>query len=124
MFHLGTISGSRLDISNGTANKPSNSQSSGFNLQPSGTFPPGTTLSLDRSRVIVERFLAEGNLMAIDWIYTSLGGYAHVYVVTSTSNQQQVLKRITCSDSQDLVHIKNEIDIHVLYIIKKRIHLS
>ncbi|RKO85127.1 hypothetical protein BDK51DRAFT_45340 [Blyttiomyces helicus] len=69
--------------------------------QPSGTYPPGSVLSIGSVRVVVERFLAEG-------------GFAHVYVVLVGGDQiPAVLKRIACADEEALDVLKSEIEFMV-----------
>ncbi|KAJ3313803.1 hypothetical protein HDU76_002551 [Blyttiomyces sp. JEL0837] len=65
---------------------------------PPGTYPQGTILQVDQTRVVVERFLAEG-------------GFAHVYVVViAATGEHAVLKRTACPDDDTLEHLKNEIN--------------
>ncbi|KAJ3299877.1 hypothetical protein HK104_006425 [Borealophlyctis nickersoniae] len=64
---------------------------------PPGTYTPGSVLSVNTTKVVVERFLAEG-------------GFAHVYVVLVGSEQAPaVLKRVACPDEEGVENLKREI---------------
>ncbi|KNC99838.1 NAK/BIKE protein kinase [Spizellomyces punctatus DAOM BR117] len=64
---------------------------------PPGTYAPGTVLSVNATKVVVERFLAQG-------------GFAHVYVVLVGNEQfQAVLKRGACPDQESLKDLEKEI---------------
>ncbi|TPX65212.1 hypothetical protein SpCBS45565_g05328 [Spizellomyces sp. 'palustris'] len=64
---------------------------------PAGTYAPGTVLSVNATKVVVERFLAQG-------------GFAHVYVVLVGNEQfQAVLKRGACPDQESLKDLEKEI---------------
>ncbi|KAJ3071614.1 hypothetical protein HDU98_005052 [Podochytrium sp. JEL0797] len=65
--------------------------------QPEGTFLPGTQIQINTNSVTVDRFLAEG-------------GFAHVYLVSTQTGKQVVLKRILCPDATLLDMIRNEIE--------------
>ncbi|KAI9099852.1 kinase-like domain-containing protein [Phlyctochytrium arcticum] len=67
------------------------------NQGPPGSIPPGTVLSINASKVVVERFLAQG-------------GFAHVYVVLVGNDQlPAVMKRVACPDQEALVGLEKEI---------------
>ncbi|KAJ3112757.1 hypothetical protein HDU96_004211 [Phlyctochytrium bullatum] len=68
---------------------------------PPGTYPPGTPISLERTKVVVDRFLAEG-------------GFAHVYIVRDqATGEKAVLKRTACPDEDSLEVLMREINIMV-----------
>ncbi|KAJ3097462.1 hypothetical protein HK100_005352 [Physocladia obscura] len=83
---------------------PASSTSSTSNLtaaadQPEGTYLPGAVLRVNNYTVSVERYLAQG-------------GFAHVYLVSLSSqqNQRAVLKRILCHDAALLEMTQNEVN--------------
>ncbi|GAA5884718.1 hypothetical protein JCM6882_005366 [Rhodosporidiobolus microsporus] len=72
-----------------------------------GTLPPGTVVNVGDYRVVVERFLSEG-------------GFAHVYLATSsvplpvgspTATTKHVLKRMVVPDKRGVEEVGREVDV-------------
>lgn len=76
---------------------------------PPGTLPPGTVVHVGDCIVTVERFLSEG-------------GFAHVYLATSTvplprgapnATTRHVLKRMVVPDKRGVAEVGKEVDVMV-----------
>ncbi|KAJ3006856.1 UNVERIFIED_CONTAM: hypothetical protein HDU68_003852, partial [Siphonaria sp. JEL0065] len=72
-------------------------------VQPEGTYPPGSNIQVNSQVVTVDRYLAEG-------------GFAHVYLVSSSTGMQYVLKVTRCPDDSVLEMMRNEIGFMKLFL--------
>ncbi|KAI8853182.1 kinase-like domain-containing protein [Chytridium lagenaria] len=88
---------------------------------PPGTYPSGTIISLDATKV---RSIAFSRRVWPTIEYTSIltdptGGFAHVYIVRNNLNgEKAVLKRTACPDENSLAVLMKEIN--VMYVNRNR----